>query len=232
MKITRPNDPGPLEVLEVAQPLEAAEPAPAPVETPVQIEERREAESAALSGTRSLLTELQSRLATVTAQANEHRQCANTPFAGDPGALVAHLATTEQHRADADRLAVEAESLRRQCAVAAALLGKLEADQADAESARTQARGRALLADALERYTEVIVDLGAVIVDMGAAAMLANMQSSFIAATRSLCLPDFPGLGHSAPALAGFIKRREGQTVNQSDAAYQQRANRMREGIK
>ena len=232
MKITRPNDPAPLEVLEVVDPLEAAEPAPAPVETPVQIEERREAESAALSGTRSLLTELQSRLATVTAQANEHRQCANTPFAGDPGALVAHLATTEQHRADADRLAVEAESLRRQCAVAAALLGKLEADQADAESARTQARGRALLADALERYTEVIVDLGAVIVDMGAAAMLANMQSSFIAATRSLCVPDLVALGYYAPDLAGFIKRREGQTVNQSDAAYQQRANRMREGIK
>ena len=92
MKITRPNDPGPgpLEVLEVAQPLEAAEPAPAPVETPVQIEERREAESAALSGTRSLLTELQSRLATVTAQAADHRQCADQPFTGDPGELAAH----------------------------------------------------------------------------------------------------------------------------------------------
>ena len=226
MKITRPNDPAPLEVLEVVQPLEAPEPAPEPIETPAQIE-RHAADDAAIAGTRALVAELQARLATVTAQANEHRQCANTPFAGDPGALAAHLATTEQHRADADRLAVEAESLRRQCAVAAALLGKLEADQADAESARTQARGRALLADALERYTEVIVDLGAVIVDMGAAAMLANMQSSFIAATRSLCVPDLVALGYYAPALAGFIKRREGQTVNQSDPAYQQRANQL-----
>ena len=228
MKITRiepPQGEAPAAMVEVS------EPEPAPVETPAQAEERT-GDDAALSGTRALVAELTARLATVTAQAADHRQAAEQPFTGEPAALVAHLATTEQHRVAGDRLAVEAESLRRQCAVAAALLGKLEADQADAESARTQARGRALLADALERYTEVIVDLGAVIVDMGAAAMLANMQSSFIAATRSLCLPDLPGLGHSAPALAGFIKRREGQTVNQSDAAYQQRANRMREGIK
>lgn len=223
MKITRAT---PIEAPE-PEPIEAPEPEPIETPTPAQAEERHAADDAAIAGTRALVAELQARLATVTAQANEHRQCANTPFAGDPGALVAHLATTEQHRADADRLAVEAESLRRQCAVAAALLGKLEADQADAESARTQARGRALLADALERYTEVIVDLGAVIVDMGAAAMLANMQSSFIAATRSLCVPDLVALGYYAPALAGFIKRREGQTVNQSDPAYQQRANQL-----
>jgi len=224
MKITRiepPQGEAPAAMVEVP------EPAPAPVETPVQIEERREAESAALAGTRALVAELTARLATVAAQANEHRQCANTPFAGDPAALVAHLEAVERHRSDADRLALEAESLKRQASVAAALLDRLEQEAADSESARTQARGRVLLADALERYTEVIVDMGAVIVDMGAAALLANMQSSFIAATRSLCLPDLPGLGHSAPALAGFIKRREGQTVNQSDPAYQQRANQL-----
>ena len=223
MKITRiepPQGEAPAAMVEVS------EPEPAPVETPAQAEERT-GDDAALSGTRALVAELTARLATVTVQAADHRQCANTPFAGDPGTLVAHLEAVEQHRADADRLALEAESLKRQCAVAAALLGKLEAEQADAESARTQARGRALLADALERYTEVIVDLGAVIVDMGAAAMLANQQTGFIAATRSLCVPDLVALGYYAPDLAGFIKRREGQTVNQSDPAYQQRANQL-----
>ena len=143
-------------------------------EAPVLVEERRAADDAAIAGTRALVAELQGRLEAVTAQAADHRQAAEQPFAGEPAALVAHLATTEQHRADADRLALEAESLKRQCAVAAALLGKLEADQADAESARTQARGRALLADALERYTEAIVDLGAVIVDLEAVQKLTH----------------------------------------------------------
>ena len=221
MKITRAT---PIEAPE-PEPIEAPE--PEPIETPAQAEERQAGDDAAIAGTRRLVAELQARLETVTAQAADHRQCANQPFAGEPGELAAHLATTEQHRADADRLALEAESLKRQCAVAAALLGKLEAEQADAESARTQARGRALLADALERYTQAVVDLGVVIVDLGASAILANMQSSFIAATRSLCLPDLVVLEHSLPALAGFIKRREGQTVNQSDPAYQQRANQL-----
>ena len=231
MKITtlepaQADDPG------LALPVTLPEPEPVQTETPAQAEERQAAETAAIAGTRALVAELQARLEAVESELTQHRQAAEQPFTGEPAALVAHLATTEQHRADAARLAGEAETLRRQCAVAAALLGKLEADQADAESARTQARGRALLAEVLERYSQTMTALADVVLDMGAAAMLANMQSSFIAATRSLCLPDFPGLGHSAPALAGFIKRREGQTVNQSDAAYQQRANRMREGIK
>lgn len=225
MKITRPNDPGPLEVLEVAQPLEAAEPAPAPVETPVQIEERREAESAALSGTRSLLTELQSRLATVTAQANEHRQCANTPFAGDPGALAAHLATTEQHRADADRLAVEAESLQRQCIVAAALLDKLVLEQEQEQTARTQAAGRVLLADAMKRYVEAAANLADVVVDLGAASIAANMSGSFAASVRAMLLPDMTALGAALPALPGFRRQREGQAVATADPAFQRRMN-------
>lgn len=223
MKITRiepPQGEAPAAMVEVS------EPEPAPVETPAQAEERT-GDDAALSGTRALVAELTARLATVTAQAADHRQAAEQPFTGEPAALVAHLATTEQHRADAARLAGEAETLRRQCAVAAALLGKLEADQADAESARTQARGRALLADALERYSQTMTALADVVLDMGAAAMLANMQSSFVAATRGLCLPDLPGLGHSAPALAGFIKRREGQTVSAADPAFQQRMNEL-----
>ncbi len=223
MKITRAT---PIEAPE-PEPIEAPEPEPIETPTPAQAEERHAADDAAIAGTRALVAELQARLATVAAQAADHRQCANQPFAGEPAALVAHLEAVEQHRADADRLALEAESLKRQCAVAAALLGKLEAEQADAESARTQAKGRALLADALERYTQAVVDLGAAIVDIGAAAMLANQQTGFIAATRSLCVPDLVALGYYAPALAGFIKRREGQTVNQSDPAYQQRANQL-----
>ena len=227
MKITRADH------IEAPEP-EPAPPAPAPepVETPEARTERQAADNAAIGGTRALVLELQGRLEAVTAQAADHRQAADQPFAGDPAALVAHLEAVERHRTEAERLTGETESLRRQCAVAVALLDRLEQEAADAESARTQAKGRALLADALERYSQTMTALADVVLDMGAAAMLANMQSSFIAATRSLCLPDFPGLGHSAPALAGFIKRREGQTVNQSDAAYQQRANRMREGIK
>ena len=225
MKITRPNDPVPLEVLEVSQPLEAPE--PEPIETPAQAEERRAADGAALEGTRRLAAELQARLATVTAQAADHRQCANQPLTGAPAALVAHLEAVERHRSDADRLALEAESLKRQASVAEQLLERLEQEAAELNQARIQAKGRVLLAAALKRYAEVIVDLSAVIVDMGAAAMLANMQSSFIAATRSLCVPDLPALGHSLPALAGFIKRREGQMVGQSDPAYQQRANQL-----
>ena len=221
MKITRAT---PIEVPE-PEPIEAPE--PEPIETPAQAEERQAGDDAALAGTRALVAELTARLATVTAQAADHRQCANTPFAGNPAALVAHLEAVERHRSDAERLALEAESLKRQASVAAALLDRLEQEAADAESARTQARGRALLADALERYTQAVVDMGAVIVDMGAAAMLANMQSSFIAATRGLCLPDLAGLGHSAPALAGFIKRREGQTVSAADPAFQQRMNEL-----
>ena len=223
MKITRAT---PIEAPE-PEPIEAPEPEPIEAPTPAQAEERHAGDDAAIAGTRALLTELQARLEAVESERDGHRQAAALPFTGNPTALAAHLATTEQHRADADRLALEAESLKRQCAVAAALLGKLEAEQADAESARTQAKGRALLADALERYTQAVVDLGAAIVDIGAAAMLANQQTGFIAATRSLCVPDLVALGYYAPALAGFIKRREGQTVNQSDPAYQQRANQL-----
>lgn len=224
MKITRAT---PIEAPE-PEPIEAPEPEPIETPTPAQAEERHAADDAAIAGTRALVAELQARLATVAAQAADHRQCANQPFTGEPGELAAHLATTEQHRADADRLTAEAESLRRQCTVAEQLLDKLVQEQEQEQAAETQARGRVLLAAALERYTEVIVDLGAVIVDLGAAAMLANQQTSFITATRGLCIPDLVGLGYYAPALAGFIRRREGQAVNQSDAAYQQRANRMR----
>ena len=223
MKITRAT---PIEAPE-PEPIEAPEPEPIETPTPAQAEERHAADDAAIAGTRALVAELQARLATVAAQANEHRQCANTPFAGDPGALVAHLATTEQHRADADRLALEAESLKRQASVAEQLLERLEQEAAELNQARIQARGRVLLAAALERYTDVIVDLSAVIVDIGAAAMLANQQTGFVVATRNLCVPDLVALGYYAPALAGFIKRREGQMVGQSDPVYQQRANQL-----
>ena len=224
MKITRiepPQGEAPAAMVEVS------EPEPAPVETPAQAEERT-GDDAAIAGTRALVAELTARLATVTAQGDGHRRAAALPFTGQPAALAAHLATTEQHRADADRLALEAESLKRQASVAEQLLDKLVQEQEQEQAAETQARGRVLLVEALERYTEVIVDLGAVIVDLGAAAMLANMQSSFIAATRNLCVPDLPALGYYAPALAGFIKRREGQMVGQSDPVYQQRANQLR----
>ena len=227
MKITRPNDPGPLEAPEPVVNCPQVEPEPEPIETPAQIEERRAADGAALSGTRALVAELQVRLATVTAEGDGHRRAAALPFTGEPAALVAHLEAVERHRSDADRLALEAESLKRQASVAEQLLERLEQEAAELNQARIQARGRVLLAAALERYTEVIVDLGAVIVDLGAAAMLANQQTSFITATRGLCIPDLVGLGYYAPALAGFIKRREGQMVNQSDAAFSQRANQL-----
>ena len=104
MKITRiepPQDEAPAALVEVP------EPDPALVETPEARAERQEAESAAISGTRALVLELQARLEAVEAE------------------LAAHLATTEQHRADAGRLTAEAESLKRQCRVAEQLLGKL-----------------------------------------------------------------------------------------------------------
>lgn len=226
MKITtlepaQADDPG------LALPVTLPEPEPVQTETPAQAEERQAAETAAIAGTRALVAELQARLEAVESELTQHRQAAEQPFTGEPAALVAHLEAVERHRTEAERLTGETESLRRQCAVAVALLDRLEQEAADAESARTQAKGRALLADALERYSQTMTALADVVLDMGAAAMLANMQSSFIAATRSLCLPDLPGLGHSAPALAGFIKRREGQTVSAADPAFQQRMNEL-----
>lgn len=222
MKITRiepPQGEAPAAMVEVS------EPEPAPVETPAQAEERT-GDDAALSGTRALVAELTARLATVTAQAADHRQAAEQPFTGEPGELAAHLATTEQHRADADRLALEAESLKRQCAVAAALLGKLEAEQADAESARTQAAGRKLLTAALERYAQAATEFGDAVLSVGAAAIAANVSSSFTANIKPLLLPDLPALGKLLPALPGFKRQREGQAVS-VDPAFSQRMNEL-----
>ena len=225
MKITRQLDPAPLEVLEVAQPLEAPEPAPEPIETPVQIE-RHAADDAAIAGTRALVAELTARLATVTAQAADHRQCADQPFTGDPGELAAHLATTEQHRADAARMATEAETLQRQCTVAAALLDKLEQEQADDHARRTQAAGRKLLTAALERYAQAATEFGDAVLSVGAAAIAANVSSSFTANIKPLLLPDLPALGKLLPALPGFKRQREGQAVS-VDPAFSQRMNEL-----
>ena len=222
MKITRiepPQGEAPAAMVEVS------EPEPAPVETPAQAEERT-GDDAALSGTRALVAELTARLATVTAQAADHRQAAEQPFTGEPAALVAHLATTEQHRADADRLAVEAESLRRQCAVAAALLDKLEQEQADDHARRTQAAGRKLLTAALERYAQAATEFGDAVLSVGAAAIAANVSSSFTANIKPLLLPDLPALGKLLPALPGFKRQREGQAVS-VDPAFSQRMNEL-----
>lgn len=222
MKITRiepPQGEAPAAMVEVS------EPEPAPVETPAQAEERT-GDDAALSGTRALVAELTARLATVTAQAADHRQAAEQPFTGEPAALAAHLATTEQHRADADRLAVEAETLQRQCTVAAALLDKLEQEQADDHARRTQAAGRKLLTAALERYAQAATEFGDAVLSVGAAAIAANVSSSFTANIKPLLLPDLPALGKLLPALPGFKRQREGQAVS-VDPAFSQRMNEL-----
>lgn len=208
--------------------VEAPEPEPAPVETPAQAEERQAADNAALSGTKALLVELQSRLATVTAQANEHRRAADAGFDGSPPELPGWLAGIEQHRADAARLATEAEALQRQAHVAEQLLAKLEAEQAALESARIQAAGRKLLTAALERYAQAATEFGDAVLSVGACAILANQSTSFIAATRNLLIPDLLALNYSMPALVGFQKQRGGQIVNQSDPEFQRRANLLR----
>ena len=224
MKITtlapaQADDPG------LALPVTLPAPEPVQAETPEARAERQAAESAALSGTKALLVELQSRLATVTTELDAHRQAAEQPFAGEPARLAEHLATIEQHRADAARLATEAESLKRQIPVAEQLLAKLEAEQAALESARTQAAGRVLLADALKRYVEAASNLADVVLDLGACAILANQSGSFAASVRALLLPDMPALGAALPALPGFRRQREGQTVATGDPAFQQRMN-------
>lgn len=200
-------------------------PAPEPVETPEAIAERQAADDAALNGTRALVEGLQARLEAVESELTQHRQAADQPFAGDPGALAAHLATIEQHRADASRLATEAESLKRQIPIAAALLDKLVQEQEQEQAARAQAHGRVLLADALKRYVEAAANLADVVVDLGAAAIAANQSSSFIANMRPLMLPDAPALGKLLPALPGFRRQREGQTVAAADPAFQRRMN-------
>lgn len=224
MKITR-IEPAQGEEPEALTEAPAPEPPPP---TPEQIAERQAAADAALSGTKALLVELQSRRESVESELTQHRQAADAGFDGAPADLPAWLAGVEQHRSDAARLATEAGSLKRQIPVAAALLAKLEAEQADRETARTQAAGRALLKDAIAKYEVAALALADAILDLGASAILAGQPTSFIAATRSICITDLLALGHSLPALVGFIKRREGQTVNQSDPEFQRRANLLR----
>ena len=166
-------------------------------------------------------------LTTVTAQAAEHRQGAEHPFAGSPDSLPAHLEAVEQHRADAARLANEAETLSRQIRVAEQLLNRLESEQAEREAAATQAIGRKLLAAALERYTLAAAELGDAVLNMGAAAILAGQPSSFAACMRAMLLPDLLALGAALPALPGFRRQREGQTVATADPAFSQRASEL-----
>lgn len=215
----------PLQVEELAAPVEVPEPEPAPIETPEARAERQAADDAAIAGTKALLAELQTRLATVTAEAQAHRQAADQPFAGDPGALAAHLEAVERHRAESVRLATEAESLKRQIPVAEQLLDRLMQEQAQEQAAETQAQGRVLLASALKRYTEAAAMLADVVVDLGAAAIAANQSGSFAASVRALLLPDMPALGTALPALPGFRRQREGQAVATADPAFQRRMN-------
>lgn len=212
--------------------IEAPEPAPVPpapvlVETPEAIAERQAADDAALSGTRALVEGLQVRLGAAEAEAAEHRQSAEQPFTGQPDELAGWLAITEQHRADASRLASECESLRRQCAVAEQLLAKLERERDAAESARTQAIGRKLLTSALERYALAAVELGDALLDVGAASIAANASSSFTASVRAMLLSDLPAMGKLLPDLPGFRRQREGQAVATGDPAFSQRMNEL-----
>ena len=220
MKITR-VDPA---LVEVSEP-EPAPPAPALVETPEAIAERQAAESAAVAGTRRLVDELQAQLTTVTAEAQAHRLAADAGFDGDPAELQAWLKDIEQHRAESARLATEIESLKRQIPIAAALLDKLVQEQEQEQAARIQASGRVLLADAMKRYVEAAANLADVVVDLGAAAIAANMSGSFAASVRAMLLPDMPALGAALPALPGFRRQREGQTVATADPAFQRRMN-------
>ena len=199
----------------------------APVETPEARAERQAADDAAIAGTKALLAELQARLEAVESERTQHRQGADQPFAGDPGALAAHLVAVEQHRADAARLATEAETLRRQVHVAEQLLDKLVQEQAQEQAAETQARGRVLLKDALEKYVAAAAALADVVVDLGAAAIAANQSGSFAASVRALLLPDMPALGAALPALPGFHRRREGQAVATGDPEFQRRMNQV-----
>lgn len=209
------------------EPEPAAPATPEPVESPEARAERQAADAAALSGTRALVEGLQARLSAVETEAAEHRQSAEQPFTGQPDELAGWLATTEQHRADASRLATEAEALQRQARVAEQLLGKLERERDDAESARTQAKGRVLLADAMKRYVEAAANLADVVVDLGAASIAANQSGSFAASVRALLLPDLPALGATLPALPGFRRQREGQVVATGDPAFSQRMNEL-----
>ena len=224
MKITRADHIEAPALVEAPEP-EPAPVAPEPVETPEARTERQAADNAAIGGTRALVAELQARLEAVESELTQHRQAAEQPFTGEPAALVAHLATTEQHRADAARLATEAESLQRQCIVAAALLDKLVLEQEQEQTARTQAAGRVLLADAMKRYVEAAANLADVVVDLGAASIAANMSGSFAASVRAMLLPDMTALGAALPALPGFRRQREGQAVATADPAFQRRMN-------
>ena len=225
MKITRADHIEAPALVEAPEP-EPAPVAPEPVETPEARTERQAADNAAIGGTRALVAELQARLEAVESELTQHRQAAEQPFTGDPGELAAHLATTEQHRADAARMATEAETLQRQCTVAAALLDKLEQEQADDHARRTQAAGRKLLTAALERYAQAATEFGDAVLSVGAAAIAANVSSSFTANIKPLLLPDLPALGKLLPALPGFKRQREGQAVS-VDPAFSQRMNEL-----
>lgn len=231
MKITH-VDPVLVETPESPVLVETPEPepvqsAPEPVETPEARAERQAADDAAIAGTKALLAELQVRLETVESELTQYRQSAGEQFSGDPAGLADWLATTEQHRAEAAKLATESESLRRQCAVAAQLLGKLELERAEADSARVQAIGRKMLAAALERYAKTAVELGDALLDVGAASIAANASSSFTANVRAMLLPDMPAMGKLLPDLPGFRRQREGQAVATGDPAFSQRMNEL-----
>lgn len=226
MKITRVES-AQAALVETPEPEPPRTEPPEPVETPEQTEARRVADNAALEGTRRLVLELQGRLESVTAQANEHRQAAHAEFNGAPANLPGWLAGVETHRAEVARLTTEADSLKRQVRVATQLLDRLEREQADAEAARTQAAGRVLLTAALAQYEAACIALADAVLSVGAASIAANMSGSFAASVRALLLPDLPALGKLLPALAGFRRAREGQAVATADPAFSQRANQL-----
>jgi len=194
-----------------------------PLAEPDYVALRNQGQSA-LATVRAQLDALQARLSAVELEATQCQARASQSYLGSPEGIDTHLERVDADMKKAAVLHNEADVLRCKITIVEKLQARIQEEVDSATQSERQAVARDLLTDARLAYTVASEALMNACIDLGAAAILSNNETGWLAAIRNLLIPTVHTLNVAVTPKPGFVASAQGVKANPYDPVYAAKA--------